>query len=165
MLRLFLSIFFIIVAVQPVVGAEAGLLPLNLKFSMSKYEVMDHLKAFHGYKIDAGSPNKIAFLIPDTLTKTKTGMFLKFYSNRLVEITTGRYGMKKRYYDKYMKEMMSKVSQWKRDGIETVIESPENNMYVYRDLKQYVTVSGAKYKTGLQVTISFTEKRFQERKR
>ena len=163
MLRLFLSIFFIIVAVQPVVGAEAGLLPLNLKFFMSKHEVMDHLKAFHGYKIDAGSPNKIAFLIPDTLTKI--GMFLKFYSNRLVEITTGRYGMKKRYYDKYMKDMMSKVSQWKRDEIETVIESPENNMYVYRDLKQYVTVSGAKYKAGLQVTISFTEKRFQERQR
>jgi hypothetical protein len=92
-------------------------------------------------------------------------MFLMFYSNKLVEITTGRYGMKKGYYDKYMKEMMSKVSQWKRDGIETVVESPENNMYVFRDLKQYVTVSGAKYKTGLQVTISFTEKRFQERKR
>ena len=165
MLRLFLPIFFIVLVINPALSEEAGQLPLKLKFFMTKHEVKDHLKAFIGYKVDARDPNKMAFLIPDTLTKTTTGMFLKFYSNRLVEITTGRYGMKKRYYDKYMKEMMSKVSQWKRDGIETVIESPENNMYVYRDLKQYVTVSGAKYKTGLQVTISFTEKRFQERKR
>ena len=165
MLRLFLSIFFIIVAVQPVVGAEVGQLPLNLKFFMSKQEVMGHLKPFLGYKVDAGGPNKIAFLIPDTLTKTKTGMFLKFYSNSLVEVTTGIYEMKKGYYDKYMKEMMAKVSQWKRDGIETVVESAANNMYIYRDLKQYVTVSGAKYKTGFQVELTFTEKKFHDRKR
>jgi hypothetical protein len=52
MLRLFLSIFFIIGSVQPTLGVEAGQLPANLKFFMSKNEVMDHLKAFHGYKID-----------------------------------------------------------------------------------------------------------------
>ena len=71
MLRLFLSIFFIIVAVQSVVGAEAGQLLLNLKFFMSKHEVKDHLKAFIGYKVDARDPNKMTFLIPDTLIKNK----------------------------------------------------------------------------------------------
>jgi hypothetical protein len=92
-------------------------------------------------------------------------MFLKFSSNRLVEITNGRYGMKKGYYDKYMKGMMTKISQMKRNGFETVVESAINNMYIYRDLKQYVSVSGAKYKAGFQVEISFTEKKFHDRKR
>ena len=148
------------------VGVSWGAdLPVNLKFFMSKHEVINHLKAFHDYEVESGSPNKVVFLVPDTLTKTKIGFFLKFNSDRLVKITSGRYGMKKDYYEKYMRKMKTNISQWKRQGIETLTESAINNMYIYRDDEKYVSVSGAKYKTGFQVEISFTERNFKNRKR
>ena len=61
-------------------------------------------------------------------------------------------------------KMMAAVEEWKNAGISTVVEDPENMIYVYKDDIQYVTVGASKNTEGYHVYIKFTEVKHEERR-
>ena len=84
-------------------------LPLELRYFMSKHEVREHLKALLTYQVDADDPDRIVLMVPDHATKTKTALFLKFHENKLVSITSGKYGLTKTLFNNYMKELYQRL--------------------------------------------------------
>jgi hypothetical protein len=164
MRRAFGLVFALVVIVKPAYAAEVGQLPLGLQYFISVGEAKSHFKMMKDDQVQTGERNQLAFIVSDPVSKTKTGMFLKFNSRGLVEVTSGRYEMTQRQFKDYMPQMMAKIKEMKKTGIQTVVESPENNLYIYKDAIQYVTIGVSLNNRGHQVELSFTEKAYQDRK-
>ena len=66
-------------------------------------------------------------------------------------------------FEAYLQQMLLIAEEWKSAGVTTVVESKINNMYIYKDMRSYMTISGSKTEDKYQVSVSFTEKNYQER--
>ena len=135
-------------------------LPFQLQYFMKSNETALHMRALAQYKVDSGDDQIMAFVVPDPATGTRTALFLRFSDDQLVGVTSGRYGMSEQLYERYMSQLASMANSWKSLGVETIIESGANNIYVYKDHISYITISGAKYSDGYQAEISFAEIEF-----
>jgi hypothetical protein len=156
-LRFAFLIVIVFFSARPAFGEELGQLPFGLKYFMSASEVKNQLAALKGYEVSTENSKEFAFLASDSMTKTKTGLFLKLTSKGLVDVTSGRYEMTKTQFDKYFSQMMGEVQRMKIEGLSTIIEDPENMLYVYRDDVQYLSVGAGKNSSGYKVELSFTE--------
>lgn len=167
------AIAFVVIIVAMVAGASASDqsstgLPLGLEYSMSKAEVLAHTKVMASYRIQDTDPAAISYVIPAPDTNTKNGLFLKFAGDRLVEIASMKSEMNKAMYDTYMASLLSQANKWKAAGVETVWEDTSNSIYLYRDEKSYISISGtalSKAKNKFSVTITFIDRKHKDRKR
>jgi hypothetical protein len=145
-------------------SADNSQLPLGLKYFMTASEVKSQLAALKEFEVPTDDPDIVAFSVPDRSTKTKTTLFVRLASKGLVEVTSGRYEMTESQFGEYFPQMMAAVEEWKNAGISTVVEDPENMIYVYKDDIQYVTVGASKNTEGYHVYIKFTEVKHEERR-
>lgn len=136
---------------------------VGLSYSMSKSDVKSHLKAMATYEIDTGDENRVAYITPDIIKKTETALFLQFDRGKLVEIASGKYEMDIDEFEAYLEKMLLIAEEWKSAGVTTVVESKTNNMYIYKDMRSYITISGSAKLDKYSVSISFTEKNYQEK--
>jgi hypothetical protein len=134
-------------------------LPLDLDYAMSKQQVVNHLKAMDVYRTQSSEPDTIDYVIPDHVTNTKNGLFLKFSEDKLVEIASMKSGMDGALYTTYLSKLLEQAQQWKAMGCETIIEDEGNAFYLYRNLTSYFSISGSKSR----VTLTFMEKNFHEK--
>lgn len=163
-MRLQLCLICFLLSVTPLVFAQGrGQLPLGLEYFMSSSEVESQLSELSGYKIDDGQVNTLAYMVPADGGETKNGIFLKFDATGLVEIASMKTDMKKPMYDQYMRKMQDRAETWKEAGVETVWEDDTNTIYIYRDERSRISISGSELSKSADrysVTLTFTEREF-----
>ena len=87
-------------------------LPLDLNFAMSKEDVLIHMKALDLYRVESGSKDMIAYVVPDPASNTKNGLFLKFSDeNGLIEIASTKADMSFDLYEDYMKKLSNNAKE------------------------------------------------------
>jgi hypothetical protein len=74
--------------------------------------------------------------------------------------------MNKPMFDSYMRQLKGIADQWKAKGAAIVFEKNDDMYYVYKDIRSYMSISGAALdkSPGLyMVTVDFTEKNFRNK--
>ena len=140
-------------------------LPLDLDYSMSRQQVLSHLKLLDMYRVEGGKEDTITYITPAPDTDTKNGLFLQFKNDKLVEIAFMKTEMDEALYNRLVTKLLEVSQQWKSQGVETVYESKASSYYLYRDNRSYMTiivgtVSGNSGR--FSVTTTFSEKGFFE---
>jgi hypothetical protein len=156
-----LTFLFLFLWVSPSF-AENVKLPFDLNYFMTKKDVLNHMKMLKGFKTNTGDKNEIAFVIPVSSDDTVTGLFLKFQKDKLVSIASMKAKMSTIFYKKYFKKMLSKTEQWKSAGAISVTENAELNMYLYKFMGSYISVTSGGSPNNHNVTISFYEIGYHE---
>ncbi|NOZ10042.1 MAG: hypothetical protein GXP09_03185 [Gammaproteobacteria bacterium] len=143
-------------------------LPMGLDYGMPKADVLAHMKAMASYRVQDTKPTTIVYVVPAPDTNTKNGLFLDFAGDRLVEIASMKSEMNKAMYNTYMASLLGQANKWKAAGVETIFEDKSNSMYLYRDHRSYITISGSALsedRNKFSVTITFTDQKYQDRKK
>jgi hypothetical protein len=146
-------------------GGHTGL-PLDLNYYMSKDAVLQQLKLIDQFRVDSKDINQLAYVVPNPDSNTKNALFVTFDNDKLVRITDMKSDMSKPMFDSYMQQLKGVANQWKAKGATIVFEKDADMYYVYRDIRSYMSISGAPLdkKPGLySVTVEFTERDFQNK--
>lgn len=160
--KLAMTTAFLVIFLGQASATDYNSLPFQLRYFMTSNETTQHMRVLAQYQVDSEDDQIMAFVVPDPATETKTALFLRFSDDQLVGITSGRYGMSEQLFENYMRQLRSVANGWKTLGVETVVESAANNIFVYKDRISYITISGARYTDGYQAEISFAEIEFDD---
>tara|TARA_B100000686_G_C16287367_1_gene711886 strand:+ start:81 stop:632 length:552 start_codon:yes stop_codon:yes gene_type:complete len=144
--------------------AESAKLPFDLNYFMTKKNVLNHTKMLKSFKTNTGHKNEIAYLIPVPSDNTVNGIFLKFQKDKLVQIDSVKAKMSTVLYKKYFKRMLLITDQWKSAGAITVMENAKQNIYLYKFMGSYISVSSGGSPNDHTVTISYSEIGYHEQK-
>jgi hypothetical protein len=146
-------------------GGHTGL-PLDLNYYMSKDSVLKQLKLIDQFRVDSKDLNQLAYVVPNPDSDTKNALFVTFDNDKLVRISDVKSNMNKPMFDSYMRQLKGIADQWKAKGAAIVFEKNDDMYYVYKDIRSYMSISGAALdkSPGLyMVTVDFTEKNFRNK--
>jgi hypothetical protein len=146
-------------------GGHTGL-PLDLDYLMPKDAVLQHLKLIDVFRVDSENPCELAYVVPNPDSNTKNALFVTFDDDKLVRIADVKSGMNKAMFDSYMLQLKGIASKWKASGCTPVFENEKDMYYVYKDMRSYMSISGAALRTQpdlYSVTVEYTEKTYQNK--
>ncbi len=157
MVRVTAALLVLCLFVSPASGQEklSGL-PFGLDYSMTKRHAQQTMQTLSQYKVSTPQ-GMIAYVIPDPATSTVNSLFLDFKDDRLMQIASVKSEMGEALYARYLEQLLQQAQKWVAQGVEKVWEDPKSKVYMYRDEKSVISISG-RDEGGGKYTVSLTFK-------
>ncbi len=146
------------------VDAQQEVLPLGLRYFMTRKAVESHLVALNTYRIPSKSASEIVYRTTDAASGTTNVMFLQFTSKGLVEVDSWKQGLSEAQFSSYWSATLSVADEWKLSGAIPVLEDAENRYYLYRDNRSHFSISASRETdremSTYRVAVTITESQY-----
>lgn len=116
--------------------------------------------ALQQHQMPPSGTDEFVYVTQDPASSSKNALFLKFSSDKLVEIVSMKTEMPQALYGKYMEGLLTKSKEWVALGMKVVMEDRLNAFYLYKDDRTYVSISGtsvANTSPVKSVTVTYSE--------